>query len=64
LYPEKITIADCFRLFDRPEKLTWQNEWYCNKCKQHKQAVKKIQVYKTPPILIITLKRFKGHLNN
>ena len=32
-YADKITIDDCFRLFNRPEKLSWQNEWYCNKCK-------------------------------
>lgn len=42
LYADKITISDCFRLFNRPEKLSWQNEWYCSKCKAHKQAVKKI----------------------
>ena len=60
--PDKITIADCFRQFNRPEKLTFENEWFCDKCKQHKQAVKKIEVYKIPPILIITLKRFKSNL--
>lgn len=64
LFIDKVTIADCFRQFDTPEKLSWQNEWYCDQCKQHKQAVKKIQVYKTPPILIITLKRFKGSMAN
>lgn len=26
----------------------------------HKQAVKKFQVFRTPPILVINLKRFKG----
>lgn len=57
---DKVTISDCFRQFDRPEKLSFQNEWYCDQCKQHKQAFKKIQVFKTPPVLIITLKRFKG----
>ena len=64
LYADKITINDCFRQFNRPEKLSWENEWYCSKCKAHKQAVKKIEVFRTPPILIITLKRFKGHLSN
>jgi hypothetical protein len=34
--PDKITIADCFRQFNRPEKLTFENEWFCDKCKQHK----------------------------
>ena len=27
----------------------------------HKQAVKKIQVYNVPPVLIINLKRFRGN---
>ena len=44
----------------RPEKLSSQNAWFCNRCKAHKQAVKKIQIFKTPPVLIINLKRFKG----
>jgi ubiquitin C-terminal hydrolase len=43
--------------------LSQANAWYCNKCVSHKQAVKKIQVYKVPPVLIINLKRFRGHSN-
>jgi ubiquitin C-terminal hydrolase len=58
---DRVTIDDCFKQFMTPEKLSHQNTWFCNKCKHHKQAVKKIQVFKTPPILIINLKRFKGN---
>lgn len=43
-----------------PEKLSNQNAWFCSRCKMHKQAVKKFQVFKVPPILIVNLKRFKG----
>ena len=55
-----VSINDCFRQFNRPEKLTTANAWYCNRCVEHKQAVKKIQVYNVPPVLIINLKRFRG----
>lgn len=40
--------------------LSQNNAWYCNRCVSHKQAVKKIQVYNVPPVLIINLKRFRG----
>ena len=55
-----MTIDDCFRQFSTPEKLSHQDTWFCNRCKKHKQAVKKIQIFKVPPVLIINLKRFKG----
>ena len=52
-------IYDCFNLFTRKEKLEKDNAWYCSKCKGHKEALKKMEIYKVPPILIIHLKRFK-----
>ena len=39
---EGVSIYDCFRQFNRPEKLSQANAWYCNRCFDHKQAVKKI----------------------
>lgn len=33
--------------------------WYCNKCKEHVQAVKTLELFRVPRILVITLKRFK-----
>ncbi|CDW79869.1 ubiquitin carboxyl-terminal hydrolase family [Stylonychia lemnae] len=60
-FADRVTIDDCFKQFMIPEKLSHQNTWFCNKCMVHKQAVKKIQIFKTPPILILNLKRFKGN---
>jgi hypothetical protein len=54
-----VTINDCFDEFKKPEILDQDNMWYCNKCKTHVQATKKIEIYKAPPIFIISLKRFK-----
>ena len=54
-----ITIDDCFKEFEKNEILDQDNMWYCNKCKEHVQARKKLEIYKAPPIFIINLKRFK-----
>ena len=55
-----INIYDCFEQLTKPERLDEQNEWYCPKCKQFQRANKKIDIYKTPNILIIQLKRFNN----
>jgi ubiquitin carboxyl-terminal hydrolase 4/11/15 len=39
------------------------DQWYCNKCKDHVNAFKKMEVYKAPEFLIIHLKRF-SHTRN
>ena len=52
-------IYDCINLFTRKEKLEKDNAWYCSKCKNHKEALKKMEIYKVPPVLILHLKRFK-----
>ncbi|KAK1404645.1 Ubiquitin carboxyl-terminal hydrolase 8 [Heracleum sosnowskyi] len=32
--------------------------WYCPKCKEHRQASKKLDLWRLPEILVIHLKRF------
>lgn len=54
-----VTIDDCFNEFKKSEILDEQNKWYCNKCKDHVQATKILEIYKAPPIFVINLKRFK-----
>jgi len=46
------------RLFAKEEKLKENNEWYCNKCKEHQLAFKKMDIYKAPNYLCFQLKRF------
>ena len=53
------TIYDSFDCFNQKEILEGDNMWYCNKCKKHNIAVKKIEIYRTPLYLIIQLKRFR-----
>lgn len=47
--------------FSQTEKLEKENSWYCNKCKDHVEAFKKIELFKVPPVLIFCLQRFKSH---
>ena len=54
-----LSVYDAFDLFNKEEYLEGDNQWYCNNCKQHQNAAKKIEIYKTPLYLIIQLKRFK-----
>jgi len=56
---EGVTIDDCFKEFKKEEILDEDNMWYCNKCKEHVQATKQLDIFKAPPIIVINLKRFK-----
>ena len=55
----EIDLYDCLDLFCSEEKLESDNMWYCSSCKQHQEALKKIDIYRAPYYLIIQLKRFK-----
>lgn len=57
--PKSYSIYDCFNLFITPEVLDKDNTWYCSNCKDHKQATKTMELFMTPKILIIHLKRFR-----
>jgi hypothetical protein len=53
------SLEDCLNLYLEEEELTGDNQWYCEKCKEHTDATKKTDLWVLPPILIIHLKRFK-----
>lgn len=55
----EIDLSDCLNLFQREERLDKDNSWYCNKCKQFVQALKKIEIYRANRILMLGLKRFR-----
>jgi hypothetical protein len=46
-------------LYLKIDILDGENQWYCEKCKEHVDATRKIDIWIVPPILIIHLKRFK-----
>lgn len=59
--PKKvITIQDCLTEFTKEERLGEDDTWYCPRCKDHKQATKKVELWKVPDILVFAFKRFSS----
>jgi len=54
----EISVLDCIENYCKKEQLEESEMWYCNECKKHVRAWKQFHLYRTPPILIIHLKRF------
>ena len=55
----KLNIYKCLNKFVEREQLNTEETLYCSQCKQHLAPVKKLDLYATPDILIIQLKRFQ-----
>ena len=53
-----ISLESCFKAFSTEELLSGDDQWYCNKCKEHRDIHKKLELYKIPKILIVQIKRF------
>ena len=51
------SLDDCLTKFHKPEVL--ENEMRCKKCADLTPHIKKLEIFKPPPILIIQLKRFR-----
>jgi len=56
---QSISLLDCLKLFTTKEKLSAEDAWFCNKCKDHVEATKQFNVWFFPPILVVHLKRFQ-----
>ncbi|KUI56295.1 putative ubiquitin carboxyl-terminal hydrolase 12 [Cytospora mali] len=55
-----ISLDDCLNEFEKDEILSEEDKWYCPRCKEHRRAAKKFDIWKTPDILIVHLKRFSS----
>lgn len=55
-----ITLEECLDEFERAEVLSEQDMWYCPRCKEHRRASKKFDLWKTPDYLVAHLKRFSS----
>jgi len=53
-----LSLHECVEAFERMERLGEDNMWYCNVCKKHQRATKKIDLWRLPRILVVHLKRF------
>ncbi|XP_008306895.1 ubiquitin carboxyl-terminal hydrolase 32 isoform X3 [Cynoglossus semilaevis] len=56
---EPISLDSCLRAFTSEEELGEDELYYCSKCKTHRLATKKLDLWRLPPILIVHLKRFQ-----
>ena len=54
----EISLDDSLDILREEELLDENNEWFCEKCKKKQRAIKKIEIYNAPKILIIQIKRF------
>lgn len=55
-----IDLDDCLDEFGKEEILSEMDMWYCPRCKEHRRASKKFELWKTPDILVMHLKRFSS----
>ena len=58
---QKVSINRCFEEFSKEETFDKDNLWKCSKCHKNIAAHNKIEIYQTPKILIIQLKRFENN---
>ncbi|KAF8374173.1 hypothetical protein PRIPAC_80602 [Pristionchus pacificus] len=56
---QEVALTDCINLFTKEEQLAEQDSWYCPQCKEHVRAMKKLDIWKLPQVLIVHLKRFQ-----
>jgi ubiquitin carboxyl-terminal hydrolase 4/11 len=55
-----LTLEECLDEFGKEEILSEMDTWYCPRCKEHRRASKKFELWKTPDILVMHLKRFSS----
>ena len=55
-----VSLGDCLDEFGKAEILSENDAWYCPRCKEHRRASKKFELWKSPDILVIHLKRFSA----
>lgn len=56
---QELDVARLLEMFVEDEQLGPEDAWYCSKCKEHKEAWKKLEFHQTPPVLVLQLKRFQ-----
>lgn len=55
---EAVSLFSCLDSFLKEEPLGPDDMWYCPRCKEHRQATKKLDLWRLPDILVFHLKRF------
>ncbi|KAJ8555941.1 hypothetical protein K7X08_013437 [Anisodus acutangulus] len=55
---EAISLFSCLEAFLKEEPLGPDDMWYCPRCKEHRQASKKLELWRLPDIVVFLLKQF------
>lgn len=55
-----INLDDCLEEYCKEELLDENNLWNCESCNNKVPGVKRLQLWSTPPVLVIQLKRFSA----
>ncbi|KAJ5129913.1 Peptidase C19 ubiquitin carboxyl-terminal hydrolase 2 [Penicillium bovifimosum] len=55
-----VSLDQCLDYFSKEEVLSAGDSWYCPRCKKHVSVTKKLELWKTPDMLIFQLKRFSA----
>ena len=48
-----VSLDSCFQSSAKEELLIGDDQWYCNNCKNHQDAYKKLELFKPPKIFMI-----------
>lgn len=56
---DALNVLTCIDKYCHMEQLEESEMWYCSSCKEHVRAWKQFHIYRSPPILIVHLKRFQ-----
>jgi len=56
-HASKVDLNVCLAMFTSSERLSGDAAVYCSACKEHEEATKTLELYSTPPLLVLHLKR-------
>lgn len=57
----KCTLHDCLNYSMEPDVLRGEDAWFCSRCKEFRETRVHRTLYRLPPCLIVSFKRFKMH---
>ncbi len=55
----KCTLETCLQKFTGEEVLEGENMWRCDYCKEPRRAIKRLEIFRLPKILVISFNRFR-----
>jgi len=59
---ENLNIFSCLKELLKEKKISKEKLWYCKSCKEYREAIRKIDIFRLPRILIFQFKRFEDYI--